>query len=112
MEIEVHQRGGILGLDRRYRVKDGTIEVIDRGRSRGSKGLDPAQAARIVELAEHAAGSTTRKTSDIPPSDGMQTDIAIVADSGDKRLLELNTGDDASPAVWELVGEVSRASGV
>lgn len=112
MEIEVHQRGGVLGLDRRYLVKDGTIEVIDQGRSRGSKDLDPTQAAKIDELAKHAAGSTPRKTADLLPSDGMQTAIAILADTGAKSVLELNTGDDAPAAVWDLIGEVSRASDV
>lgn len=98
-------------MDRRYLVKNGTIEVIDKGRSRGSKGLDPAQAARIVELAEHAAVSIPRKKSDLLPSDSMHTDIAILGDSGTKSVLELNTGDEAPAAVWDLIGEVSRASG-
>jgi hypothetical protein len=111
MEIEVRQRGGVLGMDRRYLVKDGTIEVIDKGRSRGSRGLNPAQAARIAELAEHAAGSVPQKSSDLLPSDGLQTDIAILRDTGAKSVMELNTGDKAPAAVWDLIGEVSRASG-
>ena len=47
MDVEVYQRGGVLGLDRRCVVREGTIEVIDRGRSRGARDLDPDQAARI-----------------------------------------------------------------
>jgi hypothetical protein len=109
MEIEVHQRGGVLGKDRRYVVKDGTIEVIDKGRSRGSKSLSEAQAARIAELAEHAAGSSPRKRLDVLPSDSMKTEIAILGDTGHKHVVALNTGDDA-PAAWDLIGEVSRAS--
>jgi hypothetical protein len=111
MEIEVHQRGGVLGLDRRYLVKDGTIEVIDKGRSRGSKNLDPTQVAKIDELAKHAAGSVSRKAGGLLPSDGMQTDIAIRGDTGIKSVLEVSTGDNAPAVVWDLIGEVSRASG-
>ncbi len=111
MEIEVHQRGGVLGLDRRYLVKDGTIEVIDKGRSRGSKDLDPAQAAKIDELAQHAADSESPRAASLLPSDGMQTEIAILGDTGSKRVLEVGTGDNAPAVVWDLIGEVSRASG-
>lgn len=111
MEIEVHQRGGVLGLDRRYLVKDGTIEVIDKGRSRGSKELDPTLAAKIDELAKDAAGSVSSRASGLLPSDGMQTDIAILGDTGTKSVLGVSTGDDAPAVVWDLIGEVSRASG-
>jgi hypothetical protein len=109
MEIEVHQRGGVLGLDRRYLVKDGKIEVIDGGLSRGAKHLDPRQAQRIDQLAAHAAGATPVPSQSRPGSDAMKTDISIQAD-GVKRLLELQTGDDAPNEVWDLIGEVSRAS--
>ena len=58
MEVEVHHRGGALGMDRRSVVKDGSIEVIDKGLSLGAKPLEPAQAARIDALAADAgAGS-------------------------------------------------------
>jgi hypothetical protein len=108
MEVEVHQRGGVLGMDRRYVVKDGTIEVIDKGQSRGLTKLDPDQAARIDELASHAAHAQP-KAKNVPTSDGMQTQISI-RENGGSRNLDLQTGDDAPPAVWELIGEVSRAS--
>jgi hypothetical protein len=111
MEIEVHQRGGVLGLDRRYLIKNGTIEVIDKGRSRGSKDLDPAQAAKIDELTKHAAGSVSPRAAGLLPSDGMQTAIAILGDTGTKSVLEVSTGDEAPAVVWDLIGEVSRASG-
>ena len=96
-------------MDRRYVVKDGTIEVIDKGRSRGLTKLDPDQAARIDELASHAADAQT-KAKDIPTSDGMETQVHIRQNSG-TRSLDLQSGDEAPPAVWELIGEVSRASG-
>lgn len=111
MEIEVHQRGGVLGLDRRYLFKNGTIEVIDKGRSRGSKELDPTLAAKIETLAALAADSVPSKVATLLPSDGMQTDIAIRADADTKSVLEVSTGDDAPAVVWDLIGEVSRASG-
>jgi hypothetical protein len=109
MEIEVHQLGGVLGMDRRYVVKDGAIEVIDKGRSRGSKHLDPSQAARIDELANHAADAKPVKRRDPLASDGMTTKVGILVDDGDKRFLEVESGDIAAP-VWDLIGEVSRAS--
>jgi hypothetical protein len=109
MEIEVHQLGGVLGVDRRYLVKDGAIEVIDKGRSRGSKHLDPSQAARIDQLASHAAAAQPVKGPDRMASDGMTTTVGILVDEGDKRFLEVESGDLAAP-VWDLIGEVSRAS--
>jgi hypothetical protein len=109
VEIVVYQRGGVLGLDRRYVVKDGTIEVIDKGRSRGLTELDPQQAARIDELAGYAAGADT-ESKELPVSDGMETKVQIRRDA-DSRSLELQTGDEAPPEVWDLIGEVSRASG-
>lgn len=109
MEIEVHQSGGVLGLDRRYVVKDGTIEVIDRGRSRGWTDLDPSQAARIDALATDAAGTTATREPTAGASDDLVTAIAIVGDGGHKSRLELHSGDDAPAAIWDLIGEVSRA---
>ena len=109
MEIEVHQRGGVLGVGRRYRVKDGTIEVIDRGTSRGSRQLDPGQRARIHELADSAASAPVTP-GDLLVSDSMETDVAIVRGDGSHRL-RLRTGDSAPPAVWDLIGEIGRASG-
>jgi hypothetical protein len=109
MEIEVHQRGGVLGLDRRYLVKDGTIEVIDKGRSRGSRELGPEQAAKIDELASSAAGAPVQ-SADLPSSDTMETAVAIRRDEASHEI-KLRTGDNAPPEVWELIGEVSRASG-
>jgi hypothetical protein len=96
VEVEVHQRGGVLGLDRRYVVKDGTIEVIDKGRSRGLTKLDPDQAARIDELAGHAAEAETL-AKDVPASDGMETQVYI-RQNGGSRTLGLQTGDEAPPA--------------
>lgn len=98
-------------MDRRYVVKDRTIEVINQGRSHGSKDLDPTQAARIDELAAHAAEAKPSPSTDLPISDGMETNIAILADTGSKNRLQLRTGDDAPAEVWSLIGEVSRASG-
>ena len=108
MEIEVHQQGGVLGMDRRYLVRDGTIEVIDKGRSRGRTQLAPDQADRIGELAHHAAGAQTQAKK-LLTSDGMTTRIRIRGADSD-RDLTLETGDEAPSEVWDLVGEVSRAS--
>jgi hypothetical protein len=110
MEIEVHQRGGILGLDRRYVVRDGTIEVIDRGTSRGSRELSSEQRSRIAELASSAADAPVEQHPAPPVSDAMETDVAIRHEDGDRRL-NVRTGDTAPAAVWDLIGEVSRASG-
>jgi hypothetical protein len=109
VEIEVRQRGGVLGLDRRYLVKDGTIEVIDKGRSRGAKTLAPEQAARIHELAHVAKGAQVKRT-DVPISDDMETEIDIRGGAGADNLLRVRTGAAAPPEVWDLIGEVSRAS--
>jgi hypothetical protein len=96
-------------MDRRYVVKDGTIEVIDKGRSRGLTKLDPTQAARIEELASDAAGAPI-ESKKVLASDGLDTQVHI-RDNGGTSRLDLQTGDAAPPAVWELIGEVSRASG-
>jgi hypothetical protein len=109
MEIEVHQRGGILGMDRRYVVKGGRIEVIDKGRSRGSRALDPKQRARIDELASCAAHARVRAVDEVPVSDSMETNVAIRSDGGSHKL-NLRSGDQAPAEVWDLIGEVSRAS--
>lgn len=110
MEIEVHQRGGVLGTDRRYLIKDGTIEVIDKGRSRGFKRLDPTRAARIDALAESAAAAKPTPKADVLVSDSMETEIAIVAENGTKSMLHLHTGDVVPAVVWDLIGEVNYAS--
>jgi hypothetical protein len=113
MKIEVHQRGGVLGMDRRYVIADGRIEVIDKGHSRGAKDLEPSQAARIDALAADAAGTTPLPApSPTGISDDMVTAIAIENDAGATRRMKLQTGDDAPDAVWNLIGEVSRASGL
>lgn len=96
-------------MDRRYIVKDRTIEVIDKGRSCRSKGLDPEQAARIEELATSVAGARV-ETVDSLASDEMETKVAIRRDDA-SRSLQLHTGDSAPAEVWDLIGEISRASG-
>lgn len=96
-------------MDRRYLVKDGTIEVIDNGQSRGSKGLDATQAARIDELAASVADARV-ETADSLASDDMETKVDIRRDDGNSSL-QLHSGDNAPPEVWDLIGEVSRASG-
>ena len=108
MEIEVHQRGGLLGMDRRYLVKDGTIEVIDGGQSRGAKALDPSQAARIHELATSAEKARV-KSGNLPISDDLETKVDIRRERR-SRTLRLRSGDEAPPEVYDLIGEVSRAS--
>lgn len=111
MEIELHQRGGVLGMDRRSVVKGGRIEVIDKGRSRGSRALNPKQCARIDELASSAAHARVKVVAEIPVSDSMETDLAIRRNGGSNEL-KLRSGDQAPAEVWELIGEVSRASDV
>jgi hypothetical protein len=106
MRIEVHQHGGVLGLDRRVLVRDGTIEVIDRGRSRGARPLDPAEAERLGALAESAAAAGTGDRDPGPVSDDMRTEIRI----GDRRL-SVRTGDRSPAEVWALIAELGRASG-
>jgi hypothetical protein len=108
MEIEVRQRGGVLGLDRRFLVKDGMIEVTDRGRSQAARPLAPDQAARIVDLADSAYGAEINRGDELV-SDDLETTVAIVRD-GDSSSLQLHSGDEAPPEVWDLIGEVSRAT--
>lgn len=96
-------------MDRRYLVKDRTIEVIDNGRSGGAKGLDAKQAARIDELAASVAGARV-EAADSLASDDMETKLDIRRDDGSSSL-QLRTGDSAPPEVWDLIGEVSRAFG-
>lgn len=107
MRIEVHQRGGVLGLDRRVLVCDGTIEVIDKGRSRGARPLEPAEAERLGALAESAAGAGAGAghAQPSPISDDMRADIQI-----DTLRLTVRTGDGSPPEVWELLAELGRAS--
>ena len=105
MRIEVHQRGGVLGLDRRVLVSDGTIEVIDKGRSLGTRPLDPAEAERLGALAESAACAGAGHEQTGPISDDMRAEIQI-----DSQRLSVRTGDGSPPAVWELLAELGRAS--
>jgi hypothetical protein len=79
MEIELRQRGGVLGIDRCYLVKDGTIETIEGGRSRGLREIDPQRAARIDELAGFASDASV-ETRDVPRSDDMETTLEIRRD--------------------------------
>jgi hypothetical protein len=74
----------------------------------GSKGLDSKQAARIHELATSVAGARV-KAADSLASDEMETKVDIRRDDGSSSL-HLHTGDSAPPEVWDLIGEVSRAS--
>jgi hypothetical protein len=109
MEIEVRQRGGLLGLDRQYLVKDGAIEVIEKGEPQGSQSLDPQQAARIDELARSAHGARVQGADELA-SDDMETTVAIHRDE-DSSSLKLHSGDVAPREVWDLIGEISRAFG-
>lgn len=111
MEIDVRQVGGVAGLDRRYVVKDGAVEVIDKGLSRGAKRLGSEEVTRLSELAGRAKATKRPKKRRRGPSGGddMTTTVDITLEDGSKWVLELQSGDDALP-VWELVGEVSRAS--
>ena len=111
MRIEIHQRGGVLGLDRIYLVVDGTIEVIDKGRSRGAQELDPDAAERIGALAASAADAEPARADAPLVSDGMETDIAIESGAETSCRLVVRTGDDAPDAIWALIGEIGRASG-
>jgi len=111
MRIEIHQRGGVLGLDRVYLVVDGTIEVIDKGRSRGAQHLDPDAAERIGALAASAAEAEPARGDGPPVSDSMETDIAIEAGTATSCRLVVRSGDDAPDEVWALIGEIGRASG-
>ena len=111
MRIEVHQRGGVLGLDRLYLVVDGTIEVIDKGRSRGAQTLDPDAAERIGALAASAARANPTPAETVRVSDAMETDIAIEPGAGRRCRLSVRTGDAAPDVVWALIGEIGRASG-
>ena len=105
MRIELHQRGGVLGLDRRVLVDGATIEVIDRGRSRGARGLEPGEAERIGALAESAAAAEQAGAPAQPVSDELTTELAI----GERRL-SLRSGDGSPAAVWALIGELGRLS--
>ena len=105
MRIELHQRGGLLGLDRRVLVDGATIEVIERGRSRGARGLEPGDAERIGALAESAAAAEQARAPARPVSDEMTTELAI----GDRRL-SVRSGDGSPAAVWALIGELGRLS--
>jgi hypothetical protein len=108
MEIDLRQRGGVLGIDRRYVVKDGTIETIEKGRSRGLRELDPQRAARIDQLASFASDAPVEAV-DLPRSDDMETTLDIRQNSG-SRSIRLHSGYTAPREVWDLIGEVSRAS--
>src|SRR4051794_25209181 len=109
MRIEVHQRGGVLGLDRRVVVADGTIEVIDKGRSRGARPLDADEAERLDALAAGAAEAGAGEADPGPVSDGMLAEIAIESRVGVYRL-SVRTGDGSPAEVWALIGELGRAS--
>jgi hypothetical protein len=109
MRIEVHQRGGVLGLDRRVLVSDGTIEVIDRGRSRGARPLDRAEAERLDALAQSAADARPGERDPSPPtpvSDAMHVEIAI----GERRIT-VRTGDGSPAELLDLLAELGRAAG-
>ena len=106
MRIELHQRGGVLGLDRRVLVDGATIEVIERGRSRGAPRLEPGEAERIGALADSAAAAEPARAPAPPVSDELTTELAI----GDRRL-SVRSGDGSPAAVWALIGELGRLSG-
>jgi hypothetical protein len=42
----------------------------------------------------------------------METDVVVKDGDGPESTLVLRSGDDSPSEVWELVGEVTRASGV
>jgi hypothetical protein len=109
MEIEVRQRGGVLGLDRRYLVKDGAIEVTEEGRREGKRrSLEPKQTARIEALAKSVSGAHVDAADDLV-SDDMETTVDIRPDGSESTALRLNSGATAPAEVWDLIGEVSKA---
>jgi hypothetical protein len=110
MRIELRQRGGVLGIDRCYLIKDGTIETVENGHSRGLRQIDPERAAKLDELASAASTAAMGvEAHDLPTSDGMETTLDIVRNST-HRSIKLQSGYTAPREIWDLIGEVSRAS--
>jgi len=103
MRIELHQRGGVLGRDRRVLVTEGTIEVTEGGRRRGSRVLEPGAAGRIDALARSAAAAEPGRVGGQRVSDEMEHELAIGATK-----LSVRTGDGSPAEVWALIGELGR----
>lgn len=107
MEVEVHQIGGVLGLDRRYVFKDGLVEVIDRGRRTRKIRLEPEQVERIDKLAALVSDTEVRAGRSLH-SDDMQTTVDIRR-LGHRHSFELHSGDVAPAEMWDLIDVVSRS---
>lgn len=111
MEISIQQRGGVLGLDRTVEVKEGVVTVTEHGVRKDRRRLTPTLAQRLKELAARVLreGTEVHVYTGVPVSDQLRTRIEIL-DQGERRTLDLKSGDEAPDEVWELLGTVSEAS--
>jgi hypothetical protein len=109
VEIHVHERGGVLGIDRRVDVKDGTLTVVVNGVPRARRRLEPAVQARLRELVARLPSRLQVNRYTGPRiSDSMETTVYI-SDRGRDQQLEIKSGDDA-PELWEFLGAVTEIS--
>ena len=110
MEIHVHEKGGVFGLDRRVEVKDGTLTVVVNGVRRVHRELEPAMQARLRELVGRLPRRVPVSRYSGPRiSDSLETTIHITDDGRDQRL-RVKSGDDAPDQLWEFLGAVTEIS--
>jgi hypothetical protein len=110
VEIRVHEKGGVLGVDRRVEVKDGTLTVVVNGVPRARRKLDPVVEERLLELVARLP-----KRVIISPysgsriADTLETTIHITDDGREQRL-RVQSGDDAPDQLWEFLGALTEIS--
>jgi hypothetical protein len=110
VEIHVHEKGGVLGIDRQVDVKDGVLKVVVNGVERARQRLEPDTEERLRQLAERLPNGCRIGRYDGPRiGDSMETTIKI-AQNGRSQQLRVQSGDDAPEQVWDLLGAVSEIS--
>ena len=107
MKIELQQRGGFEGRERRVVLDDGAVYVDPGSADERSFRLDNAHWGSMKELAGRIAAidAPPRSAREFAPSDGMEMQLAI-DDTAGSRTMCVTSGDNSPPEVWELLGQL------
>jgi len=107
MKIELQQRGGFEGRERRVVLDDGAVRVDPGSPDERSFQLDTERWGAMRDLAGRVAvtDQAAPATPALPPSDAMEMKLAIDG-AGESRTLHVTSGDNSPPEVWELLGRL------
>jgi hypothetical protein len=111
VEVSVHIKGGVLGLDRVVRIDDTNVTVVEDGSKTRQARIPREDAQRLADIATRAArvAESRYRSSDPDAADASVTVIEI-RDGGVQRHVHLSSGVPAPDEIWDLLDAVEQAS--